>query len=141
MSTGHYGRGRDLFDPYHRVRLDRGGNVNPGSRASWQVRPKWHSLVYGNGKLGSGRESVVSADVKLAWPVVYTEAGMAPPPPGSKFSGRAVKEDTKKRSRPTTPTLRSQVLELQKRGVVLTAIADTLNVSDRRVKEIVRDYA
>lgn len=41
-----------------------------------------------------------------------------------------------KRRRPTTPGLRVQVLELRDRGLVVAAIADTLNISDRRVREI-----
>lgn len=41
-----------------------------------------------------------------------------------------------KRSRRTTGELRGQVLELRSRGLVGTAIADALNVSDRRVNTI-----
>lgn len=44
-----------------------------------------------------------------------------------------------KRRRQTTTALRSQVAELYDRGLVLAAIADTLNVSDRRVRELLRD--
>lgn len=43
-----------------------------------------------------------------------------------------------KRTRRTTETLRAKVLNLHERGVVATAIADTLNVSDRRVVQILR---
>lgn len=41
-----------------------------------------------------------------------------------------------KRQRRTTSELRGQVLELARRGLVAAAIADTLNLSDRRVREI-----
>jgi hypothetical protein len=41
-----------------------------------------------------------------------------------------------KRMRRTGLSLRSQVLALRDRGIVPSAIADTLNVSDRRVREI-----
>lgn len=41
--------------------------------------------------------------------------------------------------RPTTPQLREQVLDLQGRGLNLAAIGVTLNISDRRARQIVRD--
>lgn len=41
-----------------------------------------------------------------------------------------------KRMRRTTPNVRGQVLELASRGTVTEAIADVLNLSDRRVREI-----
>jgi hypothetical protein len=40
-----------------------------------------------------------------------------------------------KRRRRTTPTLRAQVAALRRRGMVPSAIADTLNISDRRVAD------
>lgn len=43
------------------------------------------------------------------------------------------------RRRSTTGALRLQVAELYDRGLVIAAIADTLNVSDRRVKGLLRD--
>jgi hypothetical protein len=43
-----------------------------------------------------------------------------------------------KRTRRTTETFKAKVLNLHARGVISAAIADTLNVSDRRVKEILR---
>jgi hypothetical protein len=43
-----------------------------------------------------------------------------------------------KRRRRTTAELRHQVLELHRRKIVPAAIADTLNVSDRRVAQILR---
>jgi hypothetical protein len=49
------------------------------------------------------------------------------------------KATPQKRRRPTTAPMRTQVLELYERGLILAAIADTLNVSDRRVQEILRD--
>jgi len=45
-------------------------------------------------------------------------------------------KSAEKRTRRTTETLKTKVLNLHARGVVPTAIADVLNVSDRRVKEI-----
>ena len=41
--------------------------------------------------------------------------------------------------RRTTVPLRRQVAELRERGLVPTAIADVLNLSDRRVKSILRE--
>jgi hypothetical protein len=38
--------------------------------------------------------------------------------------------------RRTTPALREQVLALHERGLVVSAIGNTLNVSDRRVREL-----
>jgi DNA-binding NarL/FixJ family response regulator len=43
------------------------------------------------------------------------------------------------RQRRTTPRLREQVLELHRRGLLPAAIADQLNLSDRRVAEIIAD--
>jgi hypothetical protein len=40
------------------------------------------------------------------------------------------------RQRRTTATLRAQVVELDRRGLVRAAIADALNISDRRVADI-----
>lgn len=45
--------------------------------------------------------------------------------------------DAPKQRRRSTPNLKGQVLELHSRGVVATAIADQLNIADRRVKEII----
>jgi hypothetical protein len=44
-----------------------------------------------------------------------------------------------KRRRRTSASLRAEVLELRGRGVVPLAIASVLNVSDRRVREILRE--
>ena len=43
-----------------------------------------------------------------------------------------------KRARRTSETMKTKVLNLHERGVVPAAIADTLNISDRRVSEILR---
>lgn len=43
------------------------------------------------------------------------------------------------RKRRTTAELRAEVLDLRAKRMVLTAIADTLNVSDARVRKIVRE--
>jgi hypothetical protein len=42
---------------------------------------------------------------------------------------------------PHRSNLKGQVLELPSRGIVYTAIADTLNMSDSRVKDIIRAAA
>jgi hypothetical protein len=42
------------------------------------------------------------------------------------------------RQRRSTPALREQVVGLHERGLLPTVIADTLNVSDRRVRELLR---
>ena len=44
-----------------------------------------------------------------------------------------------KRRRRTSEQLRREVAELRGRGMVPLAIADSLNVSDRRVSEILRE--
>ena len=41
-----------------------------------------------------------------------------------------------KRQRRTTDDLREQAMALRERGMVFAGIADALNVSDRRVKEL-----
>ena len=43
-----------------------------------------------------------------------------------------------RRSRRTTAALEAQVVDLRARGLIPTAIADTLNLADRRVQEILR---
>jgi len=43
--------------------------------------------------------------------------------------------------RHTRPALRQQVIELHQRGVLLTAIAEALNVSDRRINEVLAQVA
>lgn len=45
----------------------------------------------------------------------------------------------KPRQRRTTDTVRAQVLNLHARGLISAAIADTLNLSDRRVKAILTE--
>ena len=42
------------------------------------------------------------------------------------------------KTRRTTESMKTKVLNLHERGVVPAAIADTLNISDRRVSEILR---
>lgn len=42
------------------------------------------------------------------------------------------------RARRTTESMKTKVLNLHERGVVPAAIADTLNISDRRVQDILR---
>jgi len=54
---------------------------------------------------------------------------------------RLKKEDKPKLRRRTNDELRGQVLELVSRGVVKTAIADTLNISDRRIDAILKAAA
>lgn len=44
-----------------------------------------------------------------------------------------------KRQRRSSAELREQVVGLRERGLVLAAIADTLNISDRRVRQLLRD--
>jgi len=87
-------------------------------------------------------ESVVSRDAVRAWPVVFDENGrLAKPPAGSKHRDAIVAtEDGKpaKRHRRTSGTLAEQVADLAARGMVTTAIADALNISDRRTKQILR---
>jgi len=55
---------------------------------------------------------------------------------GKELSVTAAPKSTAKRQRRTTSSLREQILGLHRRGLVPAAIADTLSVSDRRVKEI-----
>jgi hypothetical protein len=51
------------------------------------------------------------------------------------------KPATAKRHRRTTADLTAQVLDLHGRGVVETAIADSLNIGDERVRDILRAAA
>ena len=144
----------------------------PGHREQWDIRPRWHSLVVGNGKLGKGTESVVSPEAKFAYPVTFNEDGaLLRSPEGSrfhtitaemfrrhadKFGPESVRETaaelgvelsrstvTPARKAPkfrrrTTASLTRDVREMRGRGVVVTAIADSLNISDRRVKELIK---
>ena len=55
--------------------------------------------------------------------------GLTPPP-----------EDTTKRGRATTRTTEAEVLALRDRGLVPSAIADALNLSDRRVRSILAKH-
>jgi hypothetical protein len=57
---------------------------------------------------------------------------------GKQIAVTAAPRSTAKRHRRTTPNLREQVLALHARGLVASAIADTLNVADRRVREILK---
>jgi hypothetical protein len=54
---------------------------------------------------------------------------------------RLKKEEKPKLRRRTNDELRGQVLELASRGVVKTAIADALNISDRRIDAILKASA
>lgn len=48
-------------------------------------------------------------------------------------------EDNGTRKRRTSNTMREQVRALQARGVIPAAIADTLNISDRRVRQLLAE--
>jgi len=146
-----YGAGIDLLDPQVHVRLIGIpiSEENPGARSDWTLYPSWHCIVYASGKRGTGRESVVSEAAKFSWPV-FTDADgtLAPPPPGSKFARSSsalaeIKADpaTKKRQRRTSLPLRAQVLSLRRRGLVPSAIANALNVSDARVRAVLKQVA
>jgi hypothetical protein len=58
-----------------------------------------------------------------------------------KVDMRRLKKEAKPLRRRTNDELRGQVLELTSRGVVKTAIADALNVSDRRIDAILKAAA
>lgn len=56
--------------------------------------------------------------------------------------GRKIRDETKpSRQRRSSAQLRAEVIELHSRGVLPEAIADTLNVSDRRVKALLLGQA
>jgi hypothetical protein len=57
---------------------------------------------------------------------------------GKQLTVSAAPGSKAKRYRRTTPNLRDQVLGLHARGLVVSAIADALNVADRRVREILK---
>jgi len=63
---------------------------------------------------------------KLFWPLCF---GTDPP-------AREIKAGKSRRH--TKPTLVQDVMTLHARGMVATAIADVLNLKDRRVKDIIR---
>jgi hypothetical protein len=44
-----------------------------------------------------------------------------------------------KRQRRTTTALRDEIVQLRQSGVLVAAIADELNISERRVRELLRD--
>lgn len=52
---------------------------------------------------------------------------------------RRREEPQAKRQQRTSATLRQEVVDLRERGLVPSAIADALNVSDRRVASILRE--
>lgn len=80
-----------------------------------------------------------------SWPVVFDASGkLAKPPTGSKHHGAVARTEVKgapKKHRHTTADLQQQVLELRSWGLVMSAITDSLNVSDPRVKEILAKAA
>lgn len=120
--------------------------TNPGHREHWSFRPTWHGLIYGTGKRGSGTESVVNPYAVHSWPVTFDATGkirrQSKQSKQSKHRDAVVtvpKADAPKRRRRTSPELFAQVPELIDRGLGLIAVGDALNISDRRVKLIVRD--
>lgn len=58
---------------------------------------------------------------------------------GAKLHVKAPKKALPKRKRHTTDELRTQVHELRKRGLIPMAIADTLNISDSRVRALLQE--
>ena len=112
---------------------------NPGHRDHWDIRPSWHGVVYG-GKAGKGTESVVGPDALRSWPVRFDENGkLATPPADSKHRDAVVTTAAKPkpyRRRRSSAQLAAEVVDLHKRGLVPVAIANELNVSDRRTKAI-----
>lgn len=83
-----------------------------------------HARLFGpDGVLETGRAHLVEAEIAEleAQLLVITSSN------GKRVGGR---------QRRTTDSLRGQVLALRDRGLVAAAIADVLNVSDRRVAEI-----
>ena len=65
-----------MFDPVTRLEMEWRSNrlTNPGHREQWDLRPSWHGLIYGNGKRGSGTESVVNPEAVHLWPVTFDAA-------------------------------------------------------------------
>jgi hypothetical protein len=96
--------------------------------------------VYGNGKPGTGTESVIGPEALRSWPVVFDENGkLAKPPADSKHHGAVVTTAAKPRPyrrRRSSAQLTADVIDLHERGLVPVAIANQLNVSDRRIKAI-----
>jgi hypothetical protein len=118
---------------------------NRGTPDDPRIHPSWHRLVYAGGKRGTGKESLVSPEAKVAWPVEFlADRTMKAPPPESKFAGSSstvaeLKANPPKRQRRTGATLRGQARSLRSRGMVIAAIGNHLNISDRRVKELLRE--
>ena len=135
--------------------------TSPGSR-QWNVRPAWHGIVYGNGKPGTGRESVVSPGV-VAWPISPRTAETKKPDTKKitthvKFYGSDSIAETMAdhgmkelplaayatdapEGRRMTDELRSLIHLLQERGFVLEAISKTLNLKPGRVKRVLNEPA
>ena len=55
---------------------------------------------------------------------------------GLAASAAELAETTGTRRRHTSPSMREQALALQARGVIPAAIADTLNISDKRARQL-----
>ena len=131
--------------------------TSPGSR-QWNVRPAWHGVVYGNGKSGTGKESVVSPGV-VAWPISPRTAETKKPD-ANKIATHAVGSDSitetmnehgmkelplsayatdAPEGRRMTDELRSLIHQLRELGFVLEAISKTLNLKPGRVKRVLSE--
>jgi hypothetical protein len=95
-----------------------------------------HPLVYGS---EAGGTDIVSPEARFAYPVEHGPDGIfLTPPAGSKFAAKAAPP---KRRRRTSDDLVAEVVQLASEGKMRTAIADAVNISDRRVRDILRDAA
>src|SRR3954453_23882203 len=133
--------------------------LSSGNR-QWDVQPSWAGIVYGNGRPGSGTESMVPPGV-VAWPISPRTAEMKKPEPKKiathlKFYGsesitetmteHGVKElplsayaTDAPEGRRMTDELRALIHQLRQQGCVVEAIGSTLNLKTARVQRVLSE--
>jgi hypothetical protein len=59
-----------MFEPAVHIAIEEGPIrvSSPGYREQWNLRPTWHGRIYGNGKPGTGTESIVGPDAVRSCP-------------------------------------------------------------------------
>jgi hypothetical protein len=161
--SSQYGSGRSLFDPAVRIAIEGGTTIstNPGAR-EWGKRHRWQDpkqspvaspdaefawpiLQTGSGALlrapkGSRWHTVTAEQFRRHaekfGPECVKETAAAMGVDLSPSTIKSMKEDKPYKRRRSSAELKAEVVDLHKRGLVAGAIANQLNVADRRVKEI-----
>jgi hypothetical protein len=129
----------------------------------WNLRPRWAGVVYGNGMLGKGTETVIGPEALHAYPISPRTSETKTPNVKKlathvKFYGSESVAETMAEhgieelplsayatdapeGRRMTEELRALIHQLRERGFVLEAISKTLNLKPERVKRVLRDPA